>query len=76
MEHQFKRVSIIGLGLIGGSLALGMKRRGLAGHIAAYDANPQALTTGIKMGVIDESADTIKTCTANSDLIVLAVPVL
>ena len=76
MEPQFKRVSIIGLGLIGGSLALGMKQRGLAAHIAAYDANPQALTAGIKMGVIDESADSIKTCISNSDLIVLAVPVL
>ena len=76
MEPQFKRVAIIGLGLIGGSLALGMKQRGLAGHIAAYDANPQALTAGIKMGVIDESADTIKTCALDSDLIILAVPVL
>ena len=76
MQPQFNRVSIIGLGLIGGSLALGMKQRGLAGHIAAYDANRQALTAGIKMGVIDESADTIKTCASDSDLIILAVPVL
>jgi 3-phosphoshikimate 1-carboxyvinyltransferase len=53
-----------------------MKQRGLAGHIAAYDANAQALTTGIRMGVIDESADSIRTCTSNSDLIILAVPVL
>jgi len=76
MQPQFNKVSIIGLGLIGGSLALGMKQRGLAGHIAAYDANRQALTAGIKMGVIDESADTIKTCASDSDLIILAVPVL
>lgn len=76
MEPRFKRVSIIGLGLIGGSVAAGMKQRGLAEWITACDADPQALTAGLEKGVIDENADSIKVCTANSDLVVLCVPVL
>lgn len=76
MAPQFDQVSIIGLGLIGGSIAAGMKKRGLARRIAAYDARPEALTTGIEKGVIDERAESLKTCAAGADLIVLAVPVL
>lgn len=76
MEPQFNKVSIIGLGLIGGSLAAGLKQRGLARWICAYDSDPRALVAGIEMGVIDESAESIKNCTSDSDLVILCVPVL
>ena len=73
---MFKKVSIIGLGLIGGSIASGMKQRELAGEISAYDGDPSALTNGLALKVIDTGAGSIEECVIDSDLVVLAVPVL
>ena len=73
---MFKKVSIIGLGLIGGSIATGMKKRGLVERVSAFDIDPIALQNGLEQKVIDEGVDSIEACIVESDLIVLAVPVL
>ena len=73
---MFKKVSIIGLGLIGGSIAAGMKKRGLVEQVCAFDADPIALQNGLSLQVIDETADSVEACIIESDLVVLAVPVL
>ena len=52
-------VFIIGLGLIGGSLALGLKRNKDV-KIIGYDANGQTLRTAKRIGVIDEMATNIE----------------
>ncbi|MEJ5173568.1 MAG: prephenate dehydrogenase/arogenate dehydrogenase family protein, partial [Hydrogenothermaceae bacterium] len=50
----FKGILIIGLGLIGGSLALALKEEGFKGKIYGSDLNPERVKTGLKMKVIDE----------------------
>jgi prephenate dehydrogenase len=75
-QPVFKKVSIIGLGLIGGSMAAGMKKRGLVERITAFDADPVALQNGLASQVIDEKAESIEACVLECDLVVLAVPVL
>jgi 3-phosphoshikimate 1-carboxyvinyltransferase len=75
-KSVFKKVSIIGLGLIGGSIAAGMKKRGLVERVSAFDVNPAALQLGLELQVIDDGAESVETCIHRSDLIVLAVPVL
>jgi cyclohexadieny/prephenate dehydrogenase / 3-phosphoshikimate 1-carboxyvinyltransferase len=72
----FKKVSVVGLGLIGGSMAAGMRKRGIVERISAFDASPEALQNGLERHVIDEKADSIEACVLESDLVVLAVPVL
>ncbi|QFF98711.1 prephenate dehydrogenase [Psychrobacillus glaciei] len=67
-------VFIIGLGLIGGSLALGLKRNKDI-SIIGYDAQSQTLQTAQKIGVIDEMASHMEEGAALADVIIFATPV-
>lgn len=67
------RVSIIGLGLIGGSIAIDLKKRGFASHIIGVDSNKLHAQTAINIGIIDEVAD-LNDAVDNSDVILLAIP--
>ncbi|MFJ7826249.1 prephenate dehydrogenase [Psychrobacillus sp. NPDC096623] len=67
-------IYIIGLGLIGGSLALGLKRNKDV-EIIGYDANSHTLRTAKRIGVIDEMATNLEESTASADVIVFATPV-
>lgn len=70
------RVAIIGLGLIGGSLASGLRRRGLASHVTAWDLNAASLAQGLEMDVVDSTAISAADAVEDADLVVLAMPVL
>ena len=67
-------VTIIGLGLIGGSLALALKDKGLAGKIIGVDSNPAHREKALSLGLADE-IHTMEDAVAMSDLVVLAIPV-
>ena len=75
MAPGFHRIAIIGLGLIGGSLAAGIRQQGLAGTVVAWDSNDLSLATGRDLGIIDEIAGDTASATANADLVILCVPV-
>lgn len=66
---------VIGLGMIGGSLAKALKQRGFARSVIGSDRNEDELTKGVSLGVIDEAGFDLAAAVAKSDLIVLAVPV-
>ncbi len=75
MSWPFKSVGIVGLGLMGGSLAKSLKGNRFPGKVCAVDINPSAVVEGMKLGVIDEGStdyDVLRGC----ELIVIAVPVL
>jgi prephenate dehydrogenase len=67
-------ISIIGLGLIGGSLAMALKNRGFASHIMGVDNNPQHTALAELSGMVDET-DALESAVDRSDLIILATPV-
>ena len=66
-------LAIIGLGLIGGSIAAGLKKRNPDYEIAAWDRNPQSLELGLAGGLIDTSLN--DPADIDTDLVVLALPV-
>ncbi|SVD61835.1 uncharacterized protein METZ01_LOCUS414689, partial [marine metagenome] len=66
-------LAIIGLGLIGGSIAAGLKKRNPDYEIAAWDRNPQSLELGLAGGLIDASLNSA--ADIDTDLVVLALPV-
>ena len=68
-----KQVSIIGVGLIGGSFALDLKHFIPEVHITGIDQNETHLTEAISLGIMDQigSMNSLKT----ADLVVLAIPV-
>ncbi len=74
-DPDFRTVAIVGLGLIGGSLAAGIKANKLASHVIAYDSNEESLKQGLSLGLIDECAENIEAASQDADLVVLAVPV-
>jgi prephenate dehydrogenase len=71
----FRTVVIAGLGLIGGSVALGLRERFLAQEIVGYDLEPNVLSEALGMGIIDRAELQIGTWLESADLVVLAVPV-
>ena len=67
-------ISIIGLGLIGGSLAVALKNKGFASHIIGVDNNPQHTALAELSGMVDET-DVLDSAVDRCDLIILATPV-
>ena len=72
---MFQTAVIAGVGLIGGSLALGLRQRGLVGRVIGYDASPEALQEALALGVIDEARASMGEWLRSADLVVLAAPV-
>jgi prephenate dehydrogenase len=70
-----KQLTIIGLGLIGGSIAMAAKASHLFEKIVAYDIDKKALSLATKVGIIDMSEKTITAAAKNADLIMIAVPI-
>jgi prephenate dehydrogenase len=67
-------VAVVGLGLIGGSLMIDLRKRGFADKIIGVDSNLQHQNIALLCGIIDE-ADTIDNAISRSDLIILCTPV-
>lgn len=72
---KFNRAVIIGVGLIGSSLARAMRERGLAAEIAGVDSDKDVLARAKKIGVIDEGETSLEKVVQGADLIVLSTPV-
>lgn len=71
----FNKVTILGVGLIGASLALALRESGLCGGIYGYGRSEEHLNKAVERGIIDAySMDAGKAC-EGADLIVLATPV-
>lgn len=69
-------VCIIGVGLIGGSLARGLRSKNWCQKVIGIDSNPNAIETALRLNVIDEGFASIDDCPIVPDIIVVAVPVL
>jgi len=67
-------ICIVGIGLIGGSLAIDLKRRGFAATIIGVDSNLHHQNIALHSGLVDE-IDTLENAVNKSDLIILSTPV-
>jgi prephenate dehydrogenase len=68
------KVTVIGLGLIGGSIAIDLRKAGLATDLVGLDLNGENTRKAIELGLVDRT-ETEDKALATSDLIVLAIPV-
>jgi prephenate dehydrogenase len=72
---HLKQVTIVGVGLIGGSFAMAVRRQGLAERITGWD-RPEVLAEACRKGVIDAAEDTFDHGeVSDADLVYLATPV-
>ena len=69
------KLVIIGVGLIGGSFALALRKAGLVRHIAGVGRSPQNMQCALERGIIDEIATDMASALHNADLVFLAMPV-
>ena len=67
-------LGVIGLGLIGGSLALDLKLRGYAGRVLGVENNPGNAETALRIGLVDQVVS-LEECERQADIIIVAVPV-
>ena len=71
-----KHVAILGLGLMGGSLGLALKRRGLADCVSAYARRAETRARALDHGMVDEAFDDPEAAVRDADLTVVCVPIL
>ena len=69
------RLAILGVGLIGGSVALALKRAGQVARVVGHGRNRANLDEALSRGVIDEIAESPETAVAGADVVLLAMPV-
>jgi cyclohexadieny/prephenate dehydrogenase len=74
-KTPFGEVAIIGMGLIGSSIARALHEGGLCDRIVAYDANPAHQAKAAALGLADHVAETVEAAVAKSSVIVIATPV-
>ena len=67
-------VAVVGLGLIGGSLAISLKQRGFASKIIGVDNNPDHCSEALALKIVDEVCDLNK-ASQFANVILLAIPV-
>ncbi|MEW6075379.1 MAG: prephenate dehydrogenase/arogenate dehydrogenase family protein [Candidatus Omnitrophota bacterium] len=70
----FRKVAIVGTGLIGGSIALAIKRHGLAECVVGVSRHKETILRAKKRGMIDEGSQDLRII-KNADLLVIATPV-
>ncbi len=71
----FDRVALIGVGLIGASLGLVMKREGLAGHVTGCARSQATLDKALELGIVDEAVADPAAAVKDADLVMLCTPV-
>lgn len=72
---MINRLSIIGIGLIGGSLARAVRRAGFAKEIVGYGRNLSNLKLAVDLGVVDHAEVRIDAAVRDADVILIAAPV-
>ena len=68
------QLTVIGLGLMGGSAAIDLKKRGFADHVIGVDKNKLHADTALNSGIVDETTN-LEEGIQRADLIVVAIPV-
>lgn len=68
------KIGLIGLGLIGGSMAIDLKRRGFADEIVGMDADSVNAEAALRIGIVDSLAPAFEELVDGSELIIIAIP--
>ena len=70
-----KKIVIFGVGLIGGSVALALKKAGSTAQIVGVGRSSQSLQTALDLGVIDTASSDIAAAVKDADILLIAAPV-
>lgn len=68
------KLTVIGLGLIGGSMALDLRKAGFAHEITGVDTNPENEQEALRLGIVDR-IETLENAVKMADMVIIAIPV-
>jgi len=71
---QWQQVTLVGVGLLGGSLGLALRRRGLARRVVGYVRRPALVADCLAAGAVDHATTDLAAAVTGSDLVILCVP--
>ncbi|MBF0387150.1 MAG: prephenate dehydrogenase [Candidatus Omnitrophica bacterium] len=74
-RHLFRKVTILGTGLLGGSIGLALKKNGLAEKVVGMSRHEASARAAVAMGAIDIAETDLQKAIAGADLVILAAPV-
>ncbi|MEE9100756.1 bifunctional prephenate dehydrogenase/3-phosphoshikimate 1-carboxyvinyltransferase [Pseudomonas nitroreducens] len=74
--HKLRRLVVVGLGLIGGSFAKGIREKGLFEEVVGVDRDPETRRLAVELGVVDRCEESLAAGCREADVIQLAVPIL
>jgi len=72
---RFQKITLVGVGLLGGSLGLAVKQRRLARHVEGLVRRTASVTECEQLGVVDHAGRDPRKAVADADLIVLCTPI-
>lgn len=70
------RLVVVGLGLIGGSFAKGLRSKGLFREVVGVDRDAESCRLAVELGVVDRCEEDLGRACVGADVIQLAVPIL
>jgi cyclohexadieny/prephenate dehydrogenase len=76
VKQAVDKVLIMGLGLIGGSLARSLKQTGFSAHVSGWGYRDVSLNKGVELGVIDSYSLDIDEALRDADIVVIGTPTL
>lgn len=68
------KLTVVGLGLIGGSMAKDLRKAGLTQEITGVDANPENAAEALRLGIIDW-IESLENAVSKADMVIIAIPV-
>ena len=74
-QVHFQRIALIGIGLIGSSLARVIRRDGLAGHIAVGDIDAAHCAKALELGIADSAGEDVAETARDADLVIICSPI-
>jgi len=74
LRVQFRKITIVGVGLLGGSIGLAARQRKLAGEVAGYVRRAASLKDCETAGAVDYATTDLLAAVSNADLIILCTP--
>lgn len=75
MTPLFERIAVVGLGLLGGSVVLAAKSRGIAATVAGVTRRAETLKAALRSGAVDQAGSDLADGVRGAELVVLGTPV-
>jgi prephenate dehydrogenase len=72
---RWNKITIVGVGLLGGSLGLAVKRHNLAGRIEGYARRAETIDECLRLQVLDHGTQNLASAVAGADLVILCTPI-